>query len=176
MSIFKKTSTIFFISLASIFFVSCSSKTQDINEIAVTECTIAGAKAPLWACGNYSDENRFVAVGSAPMSKLGHDFSRREALANARTNLVNDIELEVKNRVESYMNSTGLKESESIERVVTMVSRQTSSMTLKESKQISSWENPNDNFIYILVAIPKANIEKTINSEVQKALDSLDKI
>jgi hypothetical protein len=74
------------------------------------------------------------------------------------------------------MNSTGLKESESIERVVTMVSRQTSSMTLKESKQISSWENPNDNFIYILVAIPKANIEKTINSEVQKALDSLDKI
>ncbi len=57
-----------------------------------------------------------------------------------------------------------------------MVSRQTSSMTLKESKQISSWENPNDNFIYILVAIPKANIEKTINSEVQKALDSLDKI
>jgi BMFP domain-containing protein YqiC len=110
------------------------------------------------------------------MSKLGHDFSRREALANARTNLVNDIELEVKNRVESYMNSTGLKESESIERVVTMVSRQTSSMTLKESKQISSWENPNDNFIYILVAIPKANIEKTINSEVQKALDSLDKI
>ena len=176
MSIFKKTSTIFFISLASIFFVSCSSKTQDINEIAVTECTIAGAKAPLWACGNYSAENRFVAVGSAPMSKLGHDFSRREALANARTNLVNDIELEVKNRVESYMNSTGLKESESIERVVTMVSRQTSSMTLKESKQISSWENPNDNFIYILVAIPKANIEKTINSEVQKALDSLDKI
>ena len=45
MSIFKKTSTIFFISLASIFFVSCSSKTQDINEIAVTECTIAGAIA-----------------------------------------------------------------------------------------------------------------------------------
>jgi hypothetical protein len=62
MSIFKKTSTIFFISLVSIFFVSCSSKTQDINEIAVTECTIAGAKAPLWACGNYSEENRFVAV------------------------------------------------------------------------------------------------------------------
>ncbi len=50
------------------------------------------------------------------MSKLGHDFHRREALANARTNLVNDIELEVKNRVESYMNSIGLKESESIER------------------------------------------------------------
>ena len=93
-----------------------------------------------------------------------------------KCNELNDIELEVKNRVESYMNSTGLKESESIERVVTMVSRQTSSMTLKDSKQISSWENPNDNFIYILVAIPKANIEKTINSEVQKALDSLDKI
>ncbi|PRM97413.1 hypothetical protein CJ670_05745 [Arcobacter cryaerophilus gv. crypticus] len=176
MSILKKALSIFLVLSSSILFVSCSSKNEDINEIAVTECVIAGAKAPLWACGNYIEENRFVAVGSAPMSKLGHDFSRREALANARTNLVNDIELEVKNKVESYMNSTGLKESESIERVVTMVSRQTSSMTLKESKQISSWENPNDNFIYILVAIPKANIEKTINSEVQKALDSLDKI
>ncbi|AXK49099.1 hypothetical protein CRU87_07095 [Aliarcobacter trophiarum LMG 25534] len=176
MSILKKTSTIFLISLASIFFVSCSSKNENINEIAVTECTIAGAKAPLWACGNYSEESRFVAVGSAPMSKLGHDFTRREALANARTNLVNDIELEVKNKVESYMNSTGLKESESIERVVTMVSRQTSSKVLKESKQISFWENPKDNFLYILVAIPKVNIEKAINSEVEKALNSLDKI
>lgn len=176
MSIFKKSSTIFLVVLSSILFVSCSSKNEDINEIAVTECTIAGAKAPLWACGNYSEDNRFVAVGSAPMSKLGHDFSRREALANARTNLVNDIELEVKNKVESYMNSTGIKENESIEKVVTMVSKQTSSKTLKESKQISSWENPNDNFIYILVAIPKGNIEKTINSEVQKAIDSLDRI
>ncbi len=157
-------------------FVSCSSKTQDINEIAVTECTIAGAIAPLWARGNDSEENRFVSVGSAPMSKLGYDFSIWVVLANARKSLVHDIELEVKNRVESYMNSTGLKETQSIERFVTMLSRQTSSMTWKESKQISSWENPNDNFIYILVAIPKANIEKTINSGVEKALDSLDKI
>lgn len=176
MSILKKVSTIFIVLSTSIFFVSCSSKEEKINSLTQNECTIAGAVAPIWACGSYSEDNRFLAVGSAPMSKLGHDFTRREALANGRTNLANQIEIEVKNKVETYMNSTGIKDSESIQKVVTMVSRQTSHLTLSESKQINSWENPNDGFLYILIAISKANIEKNIDSEVKKALDSLDEI
>jgi len=172
-----KKAIIFLCTIGMLFF-GCSSKEEvvDHSGIVQLECVISGVKAPMWVCGNYSEDDRYIAVGSAPMSKLGQDFTRREALANARTNLVNDVELEVKNKIESYMNSTGIKESESIQRVVTTVSRQTSSATLRDSKQISSWESPNDGFLYVLVAVPKINLDKLLDSEVKKALDSLNEL
>ncbi|RBQ31980.1 hypothetical protein CRU92_04210 [Arcobacter sp. FW59] len=170
----KKGLFITFLACSTLVFTACSSKDEQVIE--VPNCVIAGAKAPAWACGTYSDESKFLAVGSAPMSKLGYDFTRKEALANARASLVQQIEVEVKAKVETYMNTAGLKENESVQKVTTMVSKQTSKLTLKESNQLSFWENPNDNYLYVLVGMTKSNIDKKIDDEVQKALDELDLI
>lgn len=154
-------------------FTACSSK-EEIkmpNKIE-GECTILGETAPSWVCGTYEENNKYIAVGSAPMSKLGHNFSRNEALLNARTNLVNLIETEIKTKAESYMRSTGLKENEMVERVITQVARQTSTMTLKESKQISYWQSKNDNTIYLLVAMDKDNINKQIETSIKEVVDN----
>ena len=50
------------------------------------ECIINGEKAPMWVCGSYDNPLQYTDVGSAPLSKLGHNFSRNEALANGRNN------------------------------------------------------------------------------------------
>jgi len=163
--------TIFLLVCSAIFFVACSYK--DEKKIEIPECVIAQAKAPSWVCGTYSENDRLLAVGSAPISKLGYDFTRKEALANARASLVQQIELEVKAKVETYMNTAGLNENEAVQKVTTIVSKQTSNKVLKESKQISFWENPNDRYIYVLVAISKSNIDKNIDDEIKKALNSL---
>lgn len=158
-------------------FSACSTMQDRIKEdLEPKECTIAGVKAPFWACGNYNESDRYLAVGSAPISKLGYDFTRKDALTNARANLVNEIEVEVKAKTESYMRSTGISDTESIERVVSIVSRQTSSMVLNDSTQINSWENPNDKFLYLLVATPKSSVNRVVDEEIKKALSSLDSL
>lgn len=159
--------------LALLSFSACSTKEKTYTPNKIEgECTILGETAPTWVCGGYEETNRYVAVGSAPMSKLGHNFSRNEALLNARTNLANQIELEIKNKAESYMRSTGLKENEMVEKVVTQVSKQTTTMTLKESKQISYWQSQKDKTIYLLIAMNKNGVTKQIETMTKKAVDS----
>lgn len=173
-----KTSSILstsLITLSILFFSACSSKEQTEvvkPKIMESECKVKGEEAPAWVCGSYDEQNRYIAVGSAPMSKLGHNFSRNEALLNARSNLVNRIEIEIKNRAESYMRSSGISENEMVEKVVTQVSKQTASRTINDSKQISYWQSEEDETIYLLVAVDKATINNSVDTEVKEIVDN----
>ena len=156
-------------------FIGCSSKNEMQKPNPVEgECKIAGAKAPQWACGSYSEENRYIAIGSAPISKLGRNFTRNEAMANARSNIAKQIQVQVKTKVENYMRSTGLKDNELAEKVTTDVSRQISNLSLNNSKQISYWESIADNTIYVLVAMDKNSADNKIINEVQSYINSVD--
>lgn len=169
----KKLLIVGITTIALLGLTACSSKEKTYTPNKIEgECIISGESAPVWVCGAYEEANRYVAVGSAPMSKLGHNFSRNEALLNARTNLANQIELEVKNKAESYMRSTGLKDNEMVEKVVTQVTKQTTTMTLKESKQISYWQSEKDKTIYLLIAMNKDGVTKQIETTTKEVVDN----
>jgi hypothetical protein len=144
---------------------------SDKPDALVGECLVAGEEAPNWVCAGYDQADAFTASGSAKFSALGFDFTRKEALANARADLANQVELAVKAKVESYMRSTGAK-TETAERVVTQVSRQVSNVGLKQSKQISFWQHPKNQSIFVLVSVPKAMTQKMIDEQVPKAFDA----
>ncbi|CAI8198529.1 MAG: Uncharacterised protein [Arcobacter lacus] len=59
-----------------------------------------------------------------------------------------------------------------VEKVVTQVSKQTTNMTINDSKQISYWQSAKDKTIYLLVAISKDSIYKTIDMSVKDIVDS----
>ena len=169
----KKTILAISSALLVLNFTACSSKEEVVKPNKLEgQCLIQGVDAPTWVCGAYEEQERYTAVGSAPFSKLGQNFSRSEALLNARTNLVNQIQLDIKTKAESYMRSTGLKENEMVERVVTQVTKQTTNLTLKDSKQISYWQSPADKEIYILIAMNKDSLDKTIDASVKEAVDT----
>lgn len=175
MKIINQNSLLTLSVLSILLFAGCGSK----EEIAVPnqvegECIIAGEKAPAWACGSYSEESRYIAVGSAPISKLGHNFSRGEAVASGRSNLVQQIQIDVKNKVESYMRSSGIKDEELAEKVTTQVSKQLSKVTLEGSKQISYWENEGDNSIYVLIAVNKNSVTKHLNEAIDREFGDVD--
>eukprot|EP01156_Anaeramoeba_ignava_P012503 Anaeramoba_ignava/a490927_8.p1 GENE.a490927_8~~a490927_8.p1 ORF type:complete len:187 (-),score=-0.04 a490927_8:303-863(-) len=170
---YKKTIIGSLLICSSVFFSACSSKEEVYTPNKVEgECIINGEKAPMWVCGSYENPLQYTDVGSAPLSKLGHNFSRNEALANGRNNLVNQIELEIKNKTESYMRSTGIGENEMVERVIKQVSKQTSSMVLNNSKQISYWQNPADKTIFLLVAVDKADVDGKIDAQVKEIVEN----
>jgi len=152
----------------------CSSKDPEPIAAVEGECIIAGEKAPKWACGAYENEKYFASVGSAKTSKLGHGFSRREALANARSSLAQQIETKIKDKVETFMRSTGVSKREVADKVTAQVSKQVSKQTLNGSRQISYWENNGDESIYLLVSVNKDSINKTVKDSIVSSYQNSD--
>lgn len=137
-----------------------------VQEEADFRCHKEGALAPEWTCtpvieGSYAD------VGSAPMSAAGEGFSRREALAGARSNLAQQIETKVKDKVETFTRSTGMAGSETVDKVTTAVSKQVAQVTLQGSKQMKYWQNPKTSTIYVMVAVPEGTVNESAKQAVQ---------
>lgn len=125
------------------------------KEPAPGQCVISGTSAPKWACGIEKSEGRVVAVGSAEMTKAGHEFTRRTALASARSNLAQQIETLIKDKVETFTRATGVGKGSMIDNVSTQVSKQVAKVTLRGSEQINYWQHPDNETIFVLVGIDK---------------------
>lgn len=145
----------------------CSSKEEVVTPDA--ECMIEGSEAPSWVCGGNTMEGYYVAVGSAPMSSMGQGFSRREAMANARSNLAQQIQTEVKDKVETFARSTGVGGSEVADKVSTQVSKQVARVTLGGSKQLKYWQAPNSKEIYLLVGVPVDQVNQNVKDGVRSS-------
>jgi len=150
-------------------FVGCSSKEVEPKK-ATFECQQDGVSAPEWTCNpSVGAEGTITELGSAPYSKLGAGFTRREALANARSNLAQQIESLVKDKVETFSRSTGVGAAEVADKVSTQVSKQVAKTSLKGSKQINFWQNPQNKTIYILVGMDESAMNEEIKNSVKSS-------
>jgi hypothetical protein len=153
-------------------------------------CKQDGVSAPEWTCNPSSYEGAIVGLGSAPISKAGTNFTRNNAMAQARNDLAFQIETQVKAKVESFVRGTGVGEKEVVDSVATQVSKQLANVTLNGSKQLQSWNSPKN--MYILVGVPNDVVNKEAKKEIvesshnnkdalwqqfqsKQALESLDK-
>jgi hypothetical protein len=131
---------------------------------AVAECTIDNARAPEWACiPEYKDS--YSSIGISMKSAAGDSFMRKRALMNGRDDLAQQIEVDVKNKMESFTRSTGTSDAESVDMVASSVSKQVSHQVLKGSKYVKYWKSPKGT-VYLLVVMPK----ETVNAEAKKAV------
>ncbi len=127
-------------------------------------CKQEGVLAPKWTCTPFVD-GAIAEVGTAPKSAAGIGFQRRIALANARSNLAQQIETLVKDKVETFTRSTGVGKDETVDSVATAVSKQVAKVTLQGSKQVDAWQAPSGT-LYVLVAVP----EKVVNKAAKEAV------
>ena len=149
-------------------FTACSSKKAEPEDV-IFHCEQEGVRAPKWTCHpDAALEGAITELGSAPYSKLGAGFTRREALANARSNLAQQIEALVKDKVETFTRSTGVGGSEVADKVSTQVSKQVAKVSLKGSKQLEFWQHPQTKTIFILVGMN----ENAMNEEIQNNVKS----
>ncbi|PHR55343.1 MAG: hypothetical protein COA44_10710 [Arcobacter sp.] len=154
--------------IVAVTFIACSSKEAE-PETVTFHCEQDGLRAPEWTCNPSTGlEGAITELGSAPYSKLGSGFTRREALANARSNLAQQIATLVKDKVETFARSTGVGGSEVADKVSTQVSKQVAKVSLKGSKQLEFWQHPKTKTIFILVGIN----ENTMNEEIQNNVKS----
>ena len=154
------------LAVAAAFLTGCSSKKPEAAQIPASECTIHGKEAPKWVCGLHHNDSYYSAVGTAQIGKLGFGFARKEALADARSNLAHQVALDVKSRATQFARSTGVGDQETVERVVENVSKQVAHVTLHDSEQAAYWEHPEDGSIYVLVKVDKKNVDEAARQAI----------
>ena len=161
----KTISSLALAGLVAVAITGCGEKEPEVpkKSIEIQGCMIDEGKAPQWACvPNY--EGSYSSIGISMKSAAGDGFMRKRALASGRDDLAQQIEIDVKNKMESFTRSTGTTDAESVDMVATAVSKQVSHQVLKGSNYVDYWKSPKGT-IYLLVTMSKT----TVNEEAKKA-------
>ncbi len=132
-------------------------------------CYEGGVPAPDWLC-DPTMEGGLAAIGSAPKSPLGRGFQQTEAMADARDALARQLGTKVKNMFKKFARTTGIGESQSVEKVATSVSKQIASQDIEGARQIGRWVGP-DGTLYLRVVLDPTSIE-TVKADAKDAIQT----
>ena len=167
----KIFSSVILAGIVAFTIAGCSSKEAVTPQEALKQdqanfqCKQENVLAPRWTCIPII-EDYYAGVGVAEKSAAGMGFMRRVAMANARPNLAQQIQTQVKDKMELFTRATGNGNAETVDKVSTAVTKQVAKVDLKGSKAIDMWNAPSG-AIYMLVTVP----ESTVNQEVKKAVN-----
>lgn len=160
--------------IVAVAITGCSSKKAEPEKkesyTATFTCKQEGVEAPKWTCipevpGSYAG------VGVAEKSAAGMAHMRRVALMNGRSDLAQQIESKIKDKIEGFTRATGNGSSETVDKVTTAVTKQVAKVDLKDSKAIDMWIAPSG-AIYMLVAVPEASVNQEVKKVYKKTVNS----
>jgi len=161
------------IAVVTASFTACSDKKPELKPQPYNptfQCEQEGIKAPKWTC--IPDVAGYYAgVGVAEKSAAGIAHMRRVALMNGRSDLAQQIETKVKDKVEGFTRATGNGSAETVDKVTTAVTKQVAKVDLKGSKAMDMWNAPSG-AIYMLVTVPEANVNEAVKNAYKKTVDS----
>jgi hypothetical protein len=141
-------------SLVILFLTACSSVDYSENK-----------KYPDWVL-RPSYKNGIAGVGSSKITELGFDFARKEAMANARSDLAKQIGLKVNSTLKSYTTKAGVGDNAAVDKMVEEVYEDIVSQDLFNSRIIEAWENPQGE-LYVLMVIDNDDIIRSAEKAVK---------
>jgi len=136
------------------------------------ECKQENVLAPKWTCIP-EVEGYYAGVGVAEKSAAGIAHMRRVALMNGRSDLAQQIQTEVKDKIEGFTRATGNGSAETVDKVTTAVTKQIAKVDLKGSKAVDMWQAPSG-AIYMLVTVPKEEVNKEVKKAVKTSFKNDD--
>ena len=155
--------TITGLAISAILLISGCSKEPTVAESF--SCTQENISAPEWICVPPVDETVFSGVGIYQYSDAGVGHIRRLAIANARVDLSEQIQVAVKAKLTNYIGTTGAGKTETVDKAVETITKQVSKIDLAGSKLTKTWIAPSGAW-YVLVSMDSADV----NSQVKKNL------
>jgi len=180
------------VTVVSLLVTACSDKEPTPKKEAYNptfKCMQEDVLAPRWTCIP-EVEGFYAGVGVAEKSAAGVAHMRRVALMNGRSDLAQQIQTQVKDKVEGFTRATGNGSAETIDKVTTAVTKQVAKVDLKNSKAVDMWNAPSG-AIYMLVTVPQESVNGAVKTAVKssfkndnalwqqfqskQALESLDK-
>ena len=159
------------------FLISCAGKGNDkvtVDEVAqIDECfypDTTNKKAPTWVCGAEVEGLTMHAVGVAETSNAGFSFMRQLATTDARTQIAQQMRVQVQNMVKSYVETTGQGDTETVDRVNSLVTKQITDETLEGTKVIRYLTSPNGT-LYVLVGMDEESVRLSTANAVRSSIN-----
>ena len=160
----KTFSSLALAGLIALSISGCSDKEPEVTAVEEFGCKQENTLAPRWTCIP-AVEGFYAGVGIAEKSAAGTAHMRKVALMNGRSDLVQQIQTQVKDKMEGFTRATGNGSAETVDMVTTAVTKQVAKVDLQGSKAVDMWNAPSG-AIYMLVTVPEASV----NNEVKKAI------
>lgn len=141
--------------------------------VMVVGCTSADkqpSNLPAWVL--VPPEGGISGVGSAKIGAAGMQTARIEAAANARDEIARTLNVRVKNMIKNFTETTGIGDSETVDKVFTNVSKQVAKVDLTGSQIKKVHLDQENNELYVLVAVNPEAVAQASEAMKQAAMTS----
>ena len=159
--------------LISAVVIGVSACSTAAKKDVVSECVFPNSDkaAPLWVCDAPVEGVAVGATGSATKSAAGIDFMKQQAATSARVRLAQQMKVHVANSIKQYAETTGVGDSETVDRVNTATTKQITDQTLVGTKIYRSAQGP-DGAMYVLVGIDEAATQKLTEVALRSSMNN----
>jgi len=170
----KAVTKIALLGLVAAVITGCSDKQPepDTGYKSTFECKQENVLAPRWTCIP-EVQGFYAGVGIAEKSSAGMAHMKRVALMNGRSDLTQQIQTQVKDKMEGFTKATGIGAGESVDMVTTAVTKQVAQVDLKGSKAVDMWNAPSG-ALFMLVTVPEESVNGAVKDAVKSSFNSDD--
>ena len=185
----KTISKIALVGLVVATITGCGGATAQPEETLDERCRKAGELVPEWVCNSSIEGASYAAVGIG--TSKNESMKVQQAVGRARAKLAQQINVQVKAKLEDFMRATGNGDAETLDAVTTTVTKQTTKSDLKGSRKVKEYTGRKTGTLYVLVAVDDTLVNKKVKETMssshnnenalwqqfqsKQALDSLDK-
>jgi len=129
------------------------------------------AGAPGWICDQPVEGIKVSAVGSAEKSGAGHDFMKQMAATSARVQIAQRMQVQVRNMIKQYAETTGAASSETVDKVNTSVTKQITKENLQGTKIYKTRVSPNGT-LYVLVVMDENDVTRSAQEALRTSMNN----
>ncbi|MDD4854287.1 MAG: LPP20 family lipoprotein [Sulfuricurvum sp.] len=151
--------------------VGCSSKVDSISQ-APKEIKNELADAPKWVLATQENEKGINAAGSAKIGKAGSQFAIIEAEANARDQMARQIQVKVASMIKNFTQQTGVGNSQTVDKVVSSVSKQVTQQELIGVQRKDMWISPSGE-LWVLMSMSEQSTQ-AVKSAIKSSFKNDD--
>ena len=158
-----------------LFLVACGGASNNVAQEDIKDCAFPDdgrTEAPLWVCLERLDNLKLSAVGNYEATNAGLTFQKQQAMAAARVQIAQVMEVNVTNMVKSFAETTGFGDTETVDRVASNTTKQITSQTLQGSKLYRQAKNPETGTLFVLVGMGDAELDAALNDIINRSFTS----
>lgn len=156
------------VATSSLLLSACGSKPD------FTDCVFPDAPdtaAPGWVCDQPVEGFELTAVGSTVKSAAGHDYMKTMAATSARVQLAQNMQVEVRNMIKQYVETSGEAEKQTVDKLMTSVTKQITNQTLVGTRIVKTRMSPKG-ALYVLVGMDKASMQNASQNALHTSMQN----
>jgi len=164
------------VSLLSLgLFLGCSSKEEVPKKPDVDlSCVVEGVQAPEWVCGAQQYGNAITTIGSEPLSRIGVDFTHKEATRIAQKRMEQRSLRIAKEQSEAFILDHDISAASVASSLSTQIASSVSLYTSKRARELKRWEHNITKDDYVLLGISQNHFNEEMKRGIKDAYHSDD--